>query len=272
MPVRHRSILGTSLALAASLTLLTSSASAAGPWVDRRITLPRHDWAFDFGLGLAHRNADPPIDPPTGGGLNFEMGVGITEHLELGFRTGTRFGNDGRFTSADAAGRLFDRQTFGTRSESWANPEVRIRGSLVHGRVGELALEGRAVLPFEAGSRFGAMFGMPVAFHGGHSVRVDTGVYVPVVFYDPTVNALSIPVDVWIQATHRLFLGPMTGVRFQNAFRNERGRTDVSIGFGLGYAVARMADLKTMIIFPRINEDAGARDFDVGFGIQIRIE
>lgn len=260
-------------AAAIGSTFCASRAEAAAPWVDRPITLPRHDWSFDVGLGIAHRNAPDPAPQPTGVGLNLEMAVGILQHLELGIRTGTRFGNDGRGTQADAAGRLFDRQTFATATDPWANPEARIRGSLVHERVVELALEGRAVLPFESHTRFGAMFGMPLAFHFGHSVRLDMGIYVPVVFYDPTYTAVSLPLDVWIQATRNLWLGPMTGVRFEQFGRDrEVRRTEVSLGFGLGYQVHRVVDLKTMALFPAINETEGARNFNVGFGVQIRIE
>ena len=271
-PVRFYAIVVIAAATIGS-TFCASRAGAAAPWVDRPITLPRHDWSFDLGLGVAHRNAPDPFPQPTGVGMNFEFAVGILQHLELGVRTGARFGNDGRGTQADTAGRLFDRQTFATRGDPWANPEARVRGSLVHEPVVELALEARAVLPFETGSRFGAMFGMPVAFHFGHSVRLDMGVYVPVVFYDPTVTAVSLPLDVWIQATRALWLGPMTGVRFYdfNRGRDER-RTDVSLGFGLGYQVHRVVDLKAMALFPAINQTEGARNFNVGFGVQIRIE
>ncbi|MEO7091685.1 MAG: hypothetical protein ABI175_00455 [Polyangiales bacterium] len=260
-------------AIAVGTTFCASRAEAAGPWVDRTITLPRHDWSFDLGLGVAHRNAPDPFPQPTGVGMNFEFAVAVIQHLELGFRTGARFGNDGRGTQADEAGRIFDRQTFGTRTDPWANPEARVRGSLVHGRVVELALEGRAAFPFESGSRFGAMFGMPLAFHIDHSVRLDMGVYVPVLFYDPTITAVSLPLDVWIQATRNLWLGPMTGVRFEDFGRDREGRrTDVSLGFGLGYQVHRVVDLKTMALFPGINHTEGARNFNAGFGVQIRIE
>ncbi|MFC1643114.1 hypothetical protein ACFL5O_10610, partial [Myxococcota bacterium] len=49
---------------AASTTRLSS---AAPPWVDRSVTLPRHDWPFDVGLGIGHLNTP---SSPTGVGLN----------------------------------------------------------------------------------------------------------------------------------------------------------------------------------------------------------
>lgn len=260
-----------SLSLLATLVSIASSVEAAPQFVDRTITLPRHDWSFDVGLGIAHHDAPPPFTPPTGVGLNFEFAVSVVRHLELGFRGGVRFGNDGKATRADEAGRLFDRQTFGTLYDTFANPEFRIRGALVHERVVELALEGRAYLPVESGSRFGMMFGMPLMFHIDHSVRLDTGVYVPILFYDPTVTSVSLPLDVWIQATRALWLGPMTGVRF-NSFGRDYHSTDVSLGFGLGYQFSHAFDLKTMFLFPGINHTEGARNFGAGIGIQVRIE
>ena len=239
---------------------------AAPAWVDRAITLPRHDWAFDVGLGIGHTGT--PSD--TGLGMNLELAVGLTRHLELGLRTGLRFGDDGRNTRADDYGRLFDRQTFGTWRDSAANPEFRLRGGLVEGDVGELALEGRVTLPFETNSRVMALLGMPLHFHLGRSVRLDTGPYVPVTFVDPTAFAVSVPLDVWIQTSRQLWLGPMTGVRFYHQGNVER--TDISFGFGLGYSITHYFDLKTMALFPGINHTEGARNFGLGVGIEVRIE
>jgi hypothetical protein len=62
----------------------------------------------------------------------------------------------------------------------------------------------------------------------------------------------------------------MTGVRVIH--QGPLDRTDVSLGFGLGYSLARAVDLKTMALFPAINHTQGARNFGAGVGIQVRIE
>jgi hypothetical protein len=259
-------------ASACVVAVVTVPASAAPPWVERPNTLPSGDVSFDLGVGVAHHRDPAPFDRPTGSGLNFEFGIGLTRKLELAFRTGARFGDDGRITHADEAGRLFDRQTFGTRGDPFANPEVRFRGNLVRERVFELALEGRAILPIEDHSRFGAMFGVPMAFHAGHSVRVDLGVFVPVVFEDPTDVWISVPVDVWIQVSRRVFLGPMTGIRHYAGRRDWVDRTDVSLGFGFGLALTQAIDMKAMALFPEIDDREGARTWSLGFGFQFRVE
>ncbi len=244
-------------------------ANAAPPWVDRHLTLPAGDWAFDFGLGIGHV---PAATDDTGVGINTEMSVGVTPRVELGVRTGIRFGDPPeRGINADAYGRLFDRQTFDAGADTVANPEVRVRGALVRGDVAEVALEGRLVLPFADGTGAGLLFGVPLSFHLGDRVRLDTGPYVPVTFpprADTEVD-LSAPIDLWIQATSRFWLGPMSGVRFERLGRNG-GVTDISLGLGLGYQITHALDFKAMFLFPTINNES--RDFGVGAGVEVRIE
>jgi hypothetical protein len=258
------------LVCAAAFQLLAGESQAAPPWVDRPLTLPSGDWAFDFGLGVGH----VPAPDDTGAGVNAEMAVGITSRIELGLRTGLRLG-DGfdRGINADAYGRLFDRQTFDAGAEGaevLANPELRVRGALVREPVVELALEGRVVAPFADGTVAGLMFGVPMAFHLGSRVRLDVGAYVPIVFFrQDAVVAVRLPVDVWIQAAPRLWLGPMTGLVFDRV-GDANGSTSVSLGFGLGYEITRFLDFKTMFLFPTINNES--RIFGAGAGLQVRIE
>ena len=253
-----------SIAVAGFLT--ASGAAAAPPWVDRHVVLPEHDWAFDFGIGIA-RDYDPPRNP-AGAGLNFEMSVSPVDRLELGVRSGLRIADDGRATVADAYGRLFDRQTFGTNHDDFANPEIRVRGALLRARVVEIGLEGRVFLPAEHGSELGLLFGVPFLFHLGGVARLDFGLYVPVLFYSPVVADISLPLDVWFQVTNQLWLGPMTGVVFDTNAQHAA----VQLGFGLGYQIVRAVDFKTQFLFRDLNETQGAQTFGFGVGIQVRIE
>src|SRR6266542_2670995 len=189
----------------AAVSAAAPVARAAGPWVDRAITLPRHDWAFDFGLGVAH--APGTLGP----GFNLEVALGVTRRIQMGLRTGFRFGNEARATRADIYGRTFDTETYGTGNDVVANPEFYIRGGLIEGDVVELGLEGRVMSPFSEG--LGLMFGMPLVFHFGRAARLDTGVYVPVLFHRPTTSLVSIPAHLWFQASDRFWLGPLSGVR-----------------------------------------------------------
>jgi hypothetical protein len=249
-------------------------AQAAPPWVDRALTLPAGDWSFDVGLGVGQVPGNPNDTGDTGAGVNAEMAVGLTNRVELGLRTGIRFDDEfERSINADDYGRLFDRQTLGPDVEGdavLANPEVRVRGALVREPIVEVALEGRFVVPFADGSNAGALFGMPLAFHLGPRVRLDVGLYVPIAFlpHDAVVG-LHVPIDVWIQATRRLWLGPMTGVAIDQVGRDDSS-SNVSLGMGLGYAITYYLDFKAMLLFPTLNNDS--RVFGGGAGIQVRIE
>ncbi len=247
--------------------------AAAPPWVDRSLTLPSGDWAFDLGLGMA-------APPPANAGLNLEMGVGITSRIELGVRTGLRFGDGfARGEHPDAYGRLFDLQTFDGGGEAVANPEVRLRGALVRGAVGEVALEGRVVVPFEPGTDVGLLFGVPVALHLGDRVRLDTGGYVGTIVGRRggaplgfgvghpagTTFAFSVPLDVWIQATARFWLGPIS-----NFVIDSDGNASAAIGIGLGYQITHAIDFKAMALFPIPDRDL--ENWGIGAGLQFRIE
>jgi hypothetical protein len=261
------------LACSAALALMARDAHAAPPWVDRHLTLPGGNWAFDFGLGVAHES--PGLVPDvTGVGINAEMAVGLTSRVELGVRSGLRLG-DGRerATEPDLYGRLFDRQYFDGDGEVVANPEVRVRGALVRESVFELALEGRLIVPVE-GNNAGALFGVPMMFHIGNRVRLDTGAYLPVIIGNDRIRTrvdLLLPLDIWIQASPRLWLGPLTGVVFSD-LGQPPSRADLSLGFGLGYQITHYLDFKAMLLFPRVtNQDPGPA-FGVGAGVEIRIE
>jgi len=258
-----------SLGVAAALVIVASFAEAAPPWVDRTITLPRHDFAFNFGLGIAHTGLNT-----VGPGINLEGAGAITHALELGFRTGFRFGDAGRDGKADRYGRPFDTETYGEGDGAvLSNPEARIRGAIVQGDVAEIALEGRAYTPFTDG--FGVMFGVPMAFHLGRSVRFDTGVYVPILFHDPTEAFVSLPFHLWIQVTNSLWLGPLVGVRFFSGAGNDPrrggGRVEAPLGFGLGYQISRTFDFKTWLLFQDVANGA-VRDWGIGAGVEVRIE
>lgn len=250
---------------------LPTPAFAAPDYVDRRQTLPPVTFAFDLGLGVGHYDRGSVFGAGrdgTGAGTNLELSIGIIRHLELGFRHGIRFGDEGRIAGADRYGRLYDWKTFATGDRPFTNPEARIRGQLVDLEVVELSLEGRLVLPFVPTTRVGAMFGVPLSFHLGRIARIDTGGYVAVQFYDRTPNSLILPIDVWFQLTHRFWLGPQTGVVLDNPGSNTR----VPLGMGLGYQFASWGDFKAGFLFPAIDRGEGTSNFGLGAGVQLRIE
>jgi hypothetical protein len=248
--------------------LAAAPAQAAEPWVDRAITLPRLVFAGDAGIGLGHFHAGN--QDFFGPGINLEGAIGITNSIELGLRTGLRLGDDGQRVGADYYGRTFFLDTWGVGGDAVANPEFHIRWAAYQGRVVEVGLDGRAYLPIETGTEPGLMFGVPLAFHIGSSVRIDTGAYLPLLFYNHTFVVLSVPGYFWFQINEKLWLGPMSEIRFINP-NVGASHTDLLLGFGLGYQVANAVDLKTWLLLPGINEDNGTQFWGVGFGVQFRI-
>lgn len=112
------------------------------------------------------------------------------------------------------------------------------------------------------GGDLGVMIGVPVALHIGNAARLDTGLFVPFIFADDTRTLVSIPLHLWLQASHQLYLGPLTGVRFHSP------GTTVPFGFGLGYSVSYDVDFKTWILFPNVKETT--KTFGAGVGLQVR--
>jgi hypothetical protein len=265
-------VLATTLALAPALALVGSArpAEAAPRYVDRSITLPRLVFQGDPGLGIAHLSVGR--NDFTGAGLNLEGAIGVTDSVELGLRTGLRLGDEARVLGADAFGRTLFTETYGVATDTLANPEFRVRWAAYSGRVAEIGLDGRVYLPFEPGSRFGVMFGVPMAFHIADLLRIDLGVYIPVITSDPTFVVISVPAYFWFQVSNKVWLGPMLGARHVAPGGPAPSHDDFLLGFGLGYQVSTSVDLKWMVFAPRVNGgDGDARVYGGGMGVAFRI-
>jgi hypothetical protein len=243
-------------------------ATAAAPFVYRSMVLRNGDVALDFGMGMGHEPRPAPVNSINGFGLNLELAVGLARDVELGVRTGFRLDNNGQALKADGYGRLFETETFGTGWDRIANPEIHAMWAMARGAHAELGLRLAAYLPFERGTVFGMLFALPVALRGG-SLRLDTGVYVPVFFHSSAVT-ISVPAHLWIQATSRLWLGPLFGLRVTTY--NGGSYVQYPLGFGLGSMLNSTVDLRGWVLFPNMNQDRAARTFGVGFSLQFRFE
>ncbi|HEY4188378.1 MAG TPA: hypothetical protein VGP07_25110 [Polyangia bacterium] len=250
-----------------SLSGAGASPALAAPFVYRELVLPHGEVVVDFGLGVGHVPDDAVPGTPTNGlGLNLEIVAGIAPGLELGLRTGFRLDEGGQRTQADGYGRPFDTETYGTQFDRVANPELHLRWLAARGPNAELGLQLDFYLPTENGSRFGMMFALPIVLRGG-PVRLDTGIYVPVIFYDPTLTIISVPLHVWIQATPRLWLGPLFGVR---VIESGGSHTEAPMGFGIGTALDRAVDLRAWFLFPDVSHNGTTRVYGGGVALQLR--
>jgi hypothetical protein len=269
----HRSMrIGLIVAASAALVSVSSIASAAPPWVDRRIVLSGEPIAgsVDVGMGFGHTELGffrNNVIAANGVGFNTEAVLGLVSRVDIGLRLGLRVNQESALSQSDTYARFYGPQpTYPTSgADTFANPEFRVRGKIVDVGVFELGLEGRMIFPATNGSRFGASFGVPMAIHGGHFVRVDTGVYTTIVAYDNNPPVIfEAPANIWFQATDKVFLGPMSGFRaYANYLQNPS--FDFILGFGLGVHLVKWLDLKTQFVFPRVNE--GAQFFGAGVGV-----
>ncbi len=264
----------TALALTVAVVALTltSESSAAPEWVDRRIVLSGKPVAgsVDVGMGVGHtelfvgRNGTISA---SGAGFNTEAVLGLVGRVDLGLRFGARVNDESAVAQADSYAHFYNPDAtyaFAHALSPFSNPELRVRGKLVDIGVFELGLEGRAVLPASRDSRFTTVFGVPMAVHAGHFFKLDFGVYSVLGLYDPFVFALDVPVNAWFQVTDKVFLGPMTGLRVYANYITNPG-FDLMLGFGLGVHLVKWLDLKTQLVFPRVNQ--GAQFFGAGVGV-----
>jgi hypothetical protein len=254
-----------------------SHARAAGPeWVDRGLTLHQFGLAMEAGLGIAH-SAQGGF---SGGGVNLDGAFGILDNLEVGLRFGLRVGDaDAKYLQADQYARLYDLETFGAGASLFANPELRLLGRVLDLSFLELGAEGRVIFPFANGTEFSFTLGAPVRLHLGRIVRIDTGLYVPVVFFDGgDAVSINLPAEFWFQITRDFFAGPITEIRLNNSDTGlgsvtngvEGNYADRGAGFllgiGLGYQLSRFADFKTSFLLPRLIGASGP-DFAAGVGV-----
>jgi hypothetical protein len=245
---------------------LAPSPARGDVFVHRDQILPNGVWAFDLGLGIGHLSEPAPIDDVTGLGFNLELKGSLTPRLQLGVRTGIRVGSDGKATEADRFGRTFETETYGTGADTVANPELSLRYAVVDSPTVDLALDGRVYLPIESHTKVGIMLAVPLAFHLSPTVRFDTGIFVPIIFTDPTQTVISFPFHLWLQANNALALGVITGV----AVHNPHSTTTVPLGLALNYGISSDADLRVWFLFPNVKGSGATNYYGVGLGLEAR--
>ena len=249
-------------ASAALLTLTSLGAfvrpASAHSFAQRSLTLPSSAFELGLGLGLAHLDV---IDY-TGLGINLEVGYGLSSSLELRFRTGLRLGESARVINADYYGRPVETETYNLGNDTVANPQLGLRFQLARSQAVELALDTHAILPLDGD--FGLLVGLPIALRLGDRLRLDTGLYLPIIFTDDTRVDISVPFHLWIKVNPSLFLGPITGVYFYDS-----GGKAVPFGFGVGSSISYDAEVRFWLLFPDVSQDGGAKNFGLGVGLYV---
>jgi hypothetical protein len=249
-------------ASAALISLLSFVRPAsAHSWGSRGLTLPGSTFELGLGLGIGHLD----VADYTGLGINLELGYGLTSALELRFRTGLRLGENGRVTDADYYGRPFYTETYFLGNDTVANPQLGLRFVLVRGGSLDLGLDAHVIFPLDDDSEFGLLLGVPLALRLGDRLRVDTGLFLPILLADPETRVdISIPVHIWIKVNPSTVLGPMTGVYFYDG-----GGRSVPFGVGVGTSIAYDAEVRFWLLFPDIRDDSQRKNFGLGVGLYV---
>jgi hypothetical protein len=291
------------LIAAAFAAVAFSSAAARAEdtpqFVDRKMSLPPLVIAIDGALAIGHWDVGAVPAPPagipvtlpatsgTGLGFNAEGAIGIIPHLTVGARViGLNFSDDSKTSNAAAYGQQYDLQqtppsgALFSGGDTFSNPELWGRYQFLDLDQIEVGVEARLFVPFASNTRFGLMGGVPVSFHLPNVLRVDTGGYLGLGFYDSTFVYFHIPAQVWFQINPQVFLGPLTGFTVQalpglNTGPGGPSNTQVSIplGFGVGYTVMPALDIKVLPIYwPGINNDNGVSNFGFSAGVEFRLD
>jgi len=267
---------------AGAITAAWSGPAAADkPFVDRPLTLPILHMSADAGIGFGQFQSTStdaagivhPTGMHVGWGSNVDGAVGLPFLGEVGVRFGFRFGQDGVAAGwgagADHFARLFDPIIESPGRDPFANPEIRLRGSLLDLEVVQLGLETRAVLPIADGSDFVLTPGVPVRIHLPTLARIDTGVWLPIAFTSKTGFTVDIPAQLFFQVGSAFF-GPLTGFRYNDPGVGDNN-VEVPAGLGGGYTLGGILDLKVQVRTERINDSNWTQYIGGGVGAGLRL-
>ena len=270
--------------------LATRGAAAAGPFVDAPLTLPPLKFSAEAGLGFGTfqpLSIDANGNPVQGGtqvgwGTSLEAAVGLPFVGELGVRIGYRFGDSGvaagSGAGADHFGRLFDPIISEPGASNFANPEVRLRGSLFDLQTVQMGLETRLIIPTDSTqidgqnvSTFAITPGVPFRIHVPGFLRIDTGLFLPLAFHSTASYSLDIPAQAFFQFGDA-FAGPVTGIRWNVPGGGVDSSVDIPLGIAGGYTLGGRVDLKVQLRTERINDPNWASQyFGGGFGVGLRL-
>jgi hypothetical protein len=264
------------LALCASSGLalaVAGDARAADAFVDRPLVLQPSHFSADAGIGFGQytpRDAQGNASAVQfGGGSNLEAAVGLPFVGELGARIGYRFSDAGAFGQADHFARLFDPIVDNPGVDSFTNPEFRLRGGIIDLKVLQLGLETRVIIP-ATNKYFAITPGMPIRVHIPTFMRIDTGIYAPVVFGadgQQTTYSIYLPAQLFFQVKDAFF-GPLTGFRY-NRLSDGTDSVDIPAGIGGGYTFAKVVDVKAQLLTDHINANNWSSTIGGGIGVGV---
>ncbi len=255
-----------------ALAVLAPSAALATDWVDRPLTRGSMqaygEAGYGVGFGARQSELSAPVTTTStdkGSGFHLAGAIGLPVLGELGVRLGFRVGEPGKVTRGDEFGRVYDAHTYGAGGSTMANPELSLRSSIIATKIVELGTDARFTIPIADGSSFAMTAGLPVRIRAPGTLRVDTGLYFPVVFASNTEFGFSIPAQLWVQISD-FYVGALSGVKI---YRQPFERVDVAAGVGAGVTLGGTFDVRLQVLSQRINDDEWLRATGLGFNVSV---
>jgi hypothetical protein len=262
------------LCVPAALAVAPDARADGKPFVDVPLTLPPLHFGGEAAIGFGTYQP-PGQSSKVGWGSNFDAAIGLPFLGELGARVGYRFGADGVNAYANHYARLFDPIMNEPGTNNFDNVEMHLRGSIVSVEVFELGLETRVVIPTDSNSVVAFTPGLPMRIRVPDFMRIDTGLWLSIPsqgnpnFY----YALDVPAQAYFQIGDA-FVGPQTGVRFNNPGGGAGSYVEVPLGIGGGYTFGGVLDVKAQLRTEHINSTpsyAPPWGFGGGLGLGIRV-
>ncbi len=216
----------------AALAVVSAASSAQAqqtqlplPFARRPLTLTARTLRADVDFSVSQISLG--IATATRVGLNLGAGFGITEDLEVGATVIPL-----------------------TLSPSFSYNDPSIYGVYRFVR-GNVDVGARLDVSFPVNGNFGLRAGVPVLFHLGDTMRLDTGAFLELSFSDPLGKGLSIPVSFAANLNPNLFLGARTGVLLPN-FDSFAMPLGVFVGYTIanGAGASPLADITASFDFP----------------------
>lgn len=203
-----------------------NSGRIGGSYAQRGLVVPQRTLRIDAGPRLPMR----PISPMRDGTLAIWQG-NEDDNTQLFLNAGLTFGITENLDVGVLALPLM------------LSPDTHYGDPILHGtyRFTRGELEAGMFLAFDlpVNDKLDITGGIPLILHAGNSARVDLAALLHVRFDDESPVDLMFPIEIAFAATHRMFIGPESGIMVANF-----DRVLVPLGFFVGYTLGQLGDLR----------------------------
>jgi len=147
------------------------------------------------------------------------------------------------------------------------SPDLDLSDLSVYGKYslqrGQIEVAGYAELRIPIENDLEITGGVPVFFHIGNDVRLETGGFVRLTFGDDTTATFLVPLSAPIQVSSEVFVGPEIGLEIRD-FEDVALPMGVIAGYTLGGGISSIGDLMARLTFADVTNGTDSVRLDVG--------